>query len=145
MTRLPGVMTDVLPSADDAQLFRRAQRLGFAGVEVILKRAEGDRLDGLRRAQAETGLAVPSLVLGEHSDVGGIADADPAVAAAAVADVERALDWAAELGSDALLVPFFGRAELRDAADVDRAAAALRPLCTPRRRARRRRCSTRAR
>ena len=40
------------------------------------------------------------------------------------------LDWASELRSDALLVPFFGRAELRDAADVDRAAGALRPLCT---------------
>jgi sugar phosphate isomerase/epimerase len=123
-------MTDVLPSTDDAQLFRRAKRLGFAGVEVIVKRAEGDRLDGLRRAQAETALAVPSLVLGEHSDAGGVADTDPAVAAAALADVARALEWAAELGSDALLVPFFGRAELRDTADVDRAAAALRPLCT---------------
>ena len=55
MTRLPGVMTDVLPSRDDAQLFRRAKRLGFAGVEVILKRAEGDRLEGLRRAQADDG------------------------------------------------------------------------------------------
>ena len=122
-------MTDVLPSADDAQLFLRAKRLGFAGVEVILRRAEAGRLDGLLRAQADTGLAVPSLVLGEHSDLGGVADTDPAVAAAAVADVERALDWAAELGSDALLVPFFGRAELRSAADLDRAAAALRPLC----------------
>ncbi len=129
MTRLPGVMTDVLPSADDGQLFRRAKRLGFAGVEVIVRRAEADRLDGLRRARADTGLAVPSLVLGEHSDLGGIADHEPAVAAAAVADVERALDWAAELGSDALLVPFFGRAELRDGADIDRAALALRPLC----------------
>ena len=122
-------MTDVLPSADDGELFRRAKRIGFAGVEVILERGEHDRLEGLRQARADTGLAVPSLVLGEHSDLGGIADAEPAVAAAAVADVERALDWAAELGSDALLVPFFGRAELRDGADVDRAGAALRPLC----------------
>ena len=68
-------------------------------------------------------------MLGEHSDLGGVADGDPAVAAAAVGDVERAVDWAAELGSDALLVPFFGRAELRDEADIERAAGALRPLC----------------
>jgi sugar phosphate isomerase/epimerase len=128
--RLPGLTTDVLPSEDDGQLFRRAKRLGFAGVEVILRRTEPDRLEALRRARAETGLAVPSLVLGEHGDLGGIADSEPAVAAAAVADVERALDWAAELGSDALLVPFFGRSELLGSADVNRAAAALRPLCS---------------
>jgi sugar phosphate isomerase/epimerase len=123
-------MTDVLPSADDRQLFRRAKRLGFAGVEVILARSRPERLERIRRAQAETDLAVPSLVLGEHSGLGGIADTDPAVAASAADDVRRAIDWAAALGSDALLIPFFGRAELRDDGDVDRAAAAFRPLCT---------------
>ena len=35
------------------------------------------------REKAASGLEVPSLVLGEHSDRGGIADADPAVAAGA--------------------------------------------------------------
>ncbi len=129
MTRLAGVMTDVLPSADDRQLFRRAKRLGFAGVEVILQRSQPERIESVDRARDETGLAVPSLVLGEHSDLGGIADDDPAVSASAEADVRRAIDWAARLGSDALLVPFFGRAELRDDADVERAAAAFRPLC----------------
>ena len=96
---------------------------------MILERGDATGSEGLRQARADTGLAVPSLVLGERRDLGGIADAEPAVAAAAVADVERALDWAAELGSDALLVASFGRAELRDGADVDRAGAALRPLC----------------
>jgi sugar phosphate isomerase/epimerase len=119
------VLTDVLPSRDEAELFRHAKQIGFAGVEVILPA----RLDALRAAQAETGLAVPSLVLGEHSDRGGVADLDPAVAAAAVDEVRRASEWALELGADALLVPFFGRAELRDADDIARAAAALRPLC----------------
>jgi sugar phosphate isomerase/epimerase len=122
-------MTDVLPSADDGQLFRRAKQLGFAGVELILQRSRPERIESIRRAQAETGLAVPSLVLSEHSDIGGIADSDPAVAASAADDVRAALDWAVELGSDALLIPFFGRAEVRDDADVDRAAAAFRPLC----------------
>jgi L-ribulose-5-phosphate 3-epimerase len=129
VTRLAGVMTDVLPSADDGQLFRRAKRLGFAGVEVILQRSRPARIESVRRAQAETGLAVPSLVLGEHSDLGGIADTDPAVSASAADDVRRAIDWVVELGGNALLVPFFGRAELRDDADVERAAAAFRPLC----------------
>jgi sugar phosphate isomerase/epimerase len=120
-----GVMTDVLPSRDEAELFHHARQIGFAGVEVILPA----RLEALRAARAETGLEVPSLVLGEHSDRGGVADLDPAVAAAAVEDVRLASQWAQELGADALLVPFFGRAELRDAADVARAADALRPLC----------------
>jgi sugar phosphate isomerase/epimerase len=118
-------MTDVLPSRDDGELFRHAKELGFAGVEVILPA----RLESLRAAQAETGLDVPSLVLGEHSDRGGVADPDPAVASAAADDVRQAMQWAHELGADALLVPFFGRAELRDGNDVARAAGALRPFC----------------
>jgi acetyl esterase len=122
-------MSDVLPSADETQLFRRARRIGFSGVELILERAHPERIESARRARAETGLAVPSLVLGEHSDVGGVADTDRGVADAAAADVRRALEWAGELGSDALLIPFFGRAELRDEADARRAAASLRPLC----------------
>lgn len=130
MKRPVGVMTDVLPSPDDAELFRRAKEIGFAGVEVILRRGESGRLGSVRAARDQSGLRVPSLVLGEHSDLGGVADADPAVASAAADDIERARQWAQALGADALLVPFFGRAELRDAADITRAARALRPLCT---------------
>ena len=128
-----GVMDPVLPGADDGQTFRLAKRLGFAGVEVVVARADlrsPDRLERLRRASADTGLAVPSL-LGEHSDLGGIADADPRVAERAREDVERAVAWAADLGAGAILVPFFGRAELTDDADLDAAAAAFRPLCPP--------------
>jgi sugar phosphate isomerase/epimerase len=127
-----GVMEDVLQTARDEETFARAKRLGFTGVEVVPARAElerGDRLEPLRRARDETGLEVPSLVLGEHSDLGGIADADPVVAEHARVDVARAIDWAVALGADAILVPFFGRAELVDDADLDRAAAAFGPLC----------------
>jgi sugar phosphate isomerase/epimerase len=122
-------MTDVLPSANDTQLFRRAEHIGFDGVEVIFHRARSGRLESIRRAQSETGLAVPSLVLGEHSDFGGIADLDQSVAASAAEDVHHALDWTVELGADAFLIPFFGRAELRDDADLTRAAQAFAPLC----------------
>ena len=125
-------MDTVLAGADDDRTFRLAKRLGFSGVEVVLSREQlraPDRLQALRRAGAGTGLAVPSLVLGEHSDRGGIADTDPVVAEQAQADIEQAVRWASELGADLILVPFFGRAELVDDADVDRAAAALRLLC----------------
>jgi sugar phosphate isomerase/epimerase len=126
------VMDAVVRAGDDAQTFARAERLGFAGVEVDLSRDElhsGRRLETLRRAVAESGLAVPSIVLGEHGDRGGIADTDPLVAEQARDDVLRAIDWAAELGAGAILLPFFGRAELVGETDVVRAAAALRPLC----------------
>jgi sugar phosphate isomerase/epimerase len=127
-----GVMDNVIQAGGDEQVFARAERLGLAGVEIILARSElatRARLELLGRAQAKTGLAVPGLVLGEHSDLGGIADTDPAVAGHARDDVRRAVEWAAELGCRVILVPFFGRAELRDDADLDRAAAALAPLC----------------
>jgi L-ribulose-5-phosphate 3-epimerase len=126
---LAGIMDPVIGAADDDELFRLARRIGFTGVEVVLSRQRPDRLDSLVRALRAHGLAVPSLVLGEHSDLGGIADLDPDVAAAARGDVERAIEWAAELGADAILVPFVGRAEIRDDAELDRAAAALRPFC----------------
>jgi sugar phosphate isomerase/epimerase len=125
-------MEDVLQAVADEETFARAKRLDFCGVEVVPSRAElgrGDRLERLRRAADETGLEVPSLVLGEHSDLGGIADPDAVVAEDARADVTRAIEWAVALGADAILVPFFGRAELVDDSDLDRAAAALQPLC----------------
>jgi sugar phosphate isomerase/epimerase len=126
-------MDAVVRAADDEETFVRAQRLGFAGVEVDLSRDDlsNGRLDSLRRARAGTGLAVPSIVLGEHSDRGGISDVDPLVAEQARDDVARAIDWAAELGAGVILIPFFGRAELGEQADIDRAAAAFRPLCEP--------------
>src|SRR5215218_5612682 len=126
-----GVMDPVLPGAGD-ETFRLAKRLGFAGVEVVTSRDDlrsPERLESLHRASADTGLAVPSLVLAEHSEQGGAADGDPLVAERAREGIERAVDWAAELGAGAILLPFFGRAELIDDADVDRAAAAFRPLC----------------
>jgi sugar phosphate isomerase/epimerase len=124
-------MDGVVQAGDDDETFARARRLGFAGVEVDLSRDDlsNGRLEALRRAEAGTGLVVPSIVLGEHSDRGGIADGDPVVAEEARDDVARAIDWAADLGAEAVLIPFFGRAELVDEADVDRAAAAFRPLC----------------
>jgi sugar phosphate isomerase/epimerase len=126
------VMDAVL--APSAEPFGAAARLGFAGVEVDLAREElrspgRERLAELGRRKEASAVEIPSLVLGEHSDGGGIADADPQVAEAAAEDVRQALDWASELGATALLVPFFGRGELVGDDDLDRCAAAFRDLC----------------
>jgi sugar phosphate isomerase/epimerase len=125
------VMDDVLRPADDP--FVAAARLGFAGLEVSLARDDlrspgRERLAELRGSKEASGLEIPSLVLGEHSQ-GGIADADPAVAEAAAEDVREALDWAAELGATAILVPFFARGELVSDDDLERCATAFRALC----------------
>lgn len=127
------VMDDVLASSGDS--FVAAARLGFAGLEVGLARDDlrspgRDRLAELRRGKEASGLDIPSLVLGEHSR-GGIADADPGVAEAAAEDVREALEWAAELGVTAILIPFFGRGELAGDDDLERCATAFRALCQP--------------
>jgi len=126
-------MDAVVGGAGDAGVFERARRGGFSGVEPMLTRAElrsprAERLESLRRAKAESALAIPSLVLGEHNH-GGIADPDAAVAGAAKEDVQTAIMWAAELGADVILVPFFVDARLQSEADVNRCAAAFRALC----------------
>jgi sugar phosphate isomerase/epimerase len=128
------VIESVLGSRDDDDLFARARRIGFAGVEIVAARddlfaSSGERLQSLRRAKNASGLEIHSLVLGEHSTAGGIADASPDVAGRAQADVQHAIVWAHELGADAILVPFFSRSELVSEADVARAVAAFQRLC----------------
>jgi L-ribulose-5-phosphate 3-epimerase len=125
------VMDAVVGGSDEKEAFSRAARLGFSGVEITLSRADlrGDeRLERLRHASGSTSLAIPSLVLGEHSD-GGIADTDQGVATAAMEDVRQAIAWASSLGAGALLIPFFARAELVSEDDLDRCAAGFRTLC----------------
>lgn len=125
-------MDGVILAGSDAATFAHARRLGFVGVEIDLGPGDLDsrgRLDRLRKSQLATGLAVPSLVLGEHSARGGLGDADPAISGRASRDVLRTLDWAVELTADVILVPFFARGELLDDEAIGRAATAFRPLC----------------
>lgn len=127
-------MDVVIGGRDDEEVFARAKRAGFAGVEVIVARddlaaSSNGRLESLCRAKRTTGLEIPSLVLGEHNDEGGIADASPEASRRAHADVQHAITWARELGADVILVPFFKRAELVSDADVDRAVTAFQVLC----------------
>ena len=128
-----GVLDSVVGGSDDRSTFHRARWAGFAGVEATLSardlKGEGrDRLRTLERASASSGLAVSSFVL-DHHNLGGIADADPRVAAGAAEEVRVAIAWAAELGAGAILVPFFGHAELLTESDRVRAVSAFRALC----------------
>ena len=90
-------MNQVLEPGARGRVFDLARKLTFDGVELDLGAEEltTDRLNQLVREKAASGLEMPSLVLGHHSDRGGIADADPEVARRAREDVERAIAWAA--------------------------------------------------
>ena len=111
-------------------VFEVAERLDFAGVEPSLSCAEL-RSSGPEQLRARLGsreLVIHALVLGEHND-GGIADADRDVAEAADEDVRRAIAWAAELGAEVILVPFFMRGEPVGEDGFDRCATAFASLC----------------
>ena len=128
------VMDAVIGGRDEAEVFARARRAGFSGVEVVVTRDDlaspsGARLLDLRQAKKDTGLEIPALVLGEHNEQGGIADVSPDVSGRAHDDVRHAVAWARTLGTDVILIPFFGRSELVSEADDDRAVAAFQALC----------------
>ena len=111
-------------------VFEVAEELGFAGVELSLTRAQlrSGEPGSLRPRERGRDLAIHALVLGELNH-GGIADADPSVANAAADDVRHAVAWAAELGTDVVLVPFFMRGQILDQAGFDRCTAAFAELC----------------
>lgn len=128
-----GAMEYLVKGETDAETFAKARRLGFDGIEVLVRRAEllsskRERLKQLRGAKRESGLAIPSLVLIEHND-GGIASADATVATAARDDIRQCLEWAADLGAPVILVPFFAKGEIVTEADFDRAVSGFRELC----------------
>lgn len=126
-------MDYLLPAIDEITQFEQARALGFAGIEVGLSRAAlrepgAPRIARLKAASAQTGVAIPSLVLGEHNN-GGLGSADPQVASAAYEDVQQAIVWASELGAPVILVPFFFGGDIIEPAAFDRAAAAFQTLC----------------
>ena len=128
------VMDSVIGGSDDGEVFARAKRIGFSGVEITLRgddlhESHSPRLDALRRACEASALEIHALVLGDHIRDGGLADASPDTAARTRDEVRAAIEWAHELGAGAILVPFFMRSELVSVADVDRAVAAFHPLC----------------
>ena len=111
-------------------VFAVADRLGFSGVELSLRRAElrSGGPESIRARARGRKLEIHALVLGEHNH-GGIADADSQVAAAAFEDVRTAIAWAGELGAGVILVPFFMRSEIEGDAGFARCADAFGTLC----------------
>ena len=113
--------------------FATAAMLGFEGIEIELAReqlrsSDTKQVERLRDAARSRSLEIHALVLGEHNH-GGIASSDPNTAGRAAEEVELAVGWAAELGADVVLVPFFIEAELRGDDDFDRCANAFAALC----------------
>ena len=126
-----GVMDSVIGGVDDLQAFDRARRVGAAGVEARLTRAElrsGERLGRLEKARRAFSLDVPSLCLDDHNR-GGIGSPDPREAEEAAEDLRIAVRWAAALGARTILVPFFSVAELTSSESRDRAVGAFQKLC----------------
>ena len=128
-----GAMDYIVAAHDDATMFARARRLGFAGVEVNVRRSElreddAPRLGRLQAAIAASGLAIPALVLGEHSR-GGMGSGDEALVQAARQDLITVIEWAVTLGTKIILVPFFGKGELITDEDIARAVSTFRELC----------------
>jgi len=126
-----GVLDNVIGGRDEVERFQRVASIGCAGIEVILMRRhlrDAGTPARLLAARSATDLEIPTFVLDEHN-LGGIASRDAGTAAAAAEDVRVAIAWASELGVDAILIPFFVEAEIRDDAAFERAAAAFRELC----------------
>jgi sugar phosphate isomerase/epimerase len=126
-----GAMDIVLGNGADAANFERARRLGLAGVEVNLRVAELKQPDcgrpgELAKLSEKHGVAIPSLVLGEHNS-GGLAtwwrgrEADE--------EVSAALRWGALLKAKTLLVPFFFLNEPKGKTHRAAVAERLKPLC----------------
>ncbi len=128
-----GTMQGVMNTADDAEVFERARRLGLHGIEVVLTLEEmGDanhpRIDALRALSEQTGLAVPSICLGPLNKHGFLAM--PQRTEQVIGEIEVAIEWAVKLGAKVVLLPFFFANDPRgDEAKLMRTTQLLAPLC----------------
>jgi sugar phosphate isomerase/epimerase len=143
---------DVL-GCDKVTGIERAAELGFDGVELVvpdgIHRVDEDAgmvldLDGIdvheddlwttegrrrvREAADEHGIVLPSVCPSYLNCRPGLKSDDEAERAAVAADVEGLIEAAADLGSTAILVPFFYDAEIDGEADRERVVDAVRDL-----------------
>ncbi len=126
-----GVCDWILGGTDDAARFSRAKSLGLDGIEINLPLRDlanpAGRVEELKRLAGSTGLAIPSMCIGEHNGKGLIANVDRG---GAVSDeIAAAIDCCAAVGAATLLVPFFGSNEPRNFVQRRDVAEKLRPLC----------------
>lgn len=121
-----GAMETILPTTAPDSV-TDAQAAGFAGLELDVAGPDpGDdplwdpaSRDRIRRRAAAEGVAIPSICLG-FLNHGGLTADDPDVRADARAAIRRAIDAAAAIGAEAVLVPFFADAEIETDRHRDR-------------------------
>ncbi|SRR5579883_205842 len=127
-----GAMQSILKRSG-LQLFRAAAEVGFDGVELNVREGLSDPLfttAGLAEVKAgarETRLAVPSLCLGALNRFGYTSEA-PEDRQRTTALIRRAIDTCGEVGARVILVPFFGRSEIRDVAGKQRVVEGMQEV-----------------
>lgn len=124
-------MDPVLRPKDDADAFAKAKALGLDGVEFNLKIAQLRDTDcgrpkKLKELAASSGIAVASMVLGEHN-AGGLATwwRDKTADEEAV----LAVDCCAQTGASTLLLPFFFYNEPKGRTHRAAVCERLKPIC----------------
>lgn len=127
-----GVCDWTIGKAGDPAAFEVAARLGLDGVQVSLV-PKGDTLalaneefrGSFLRAVKRSGIPIASFAIGDLNDVP--LKSDPR----AEAWLDKGIEVAAAMDVGIILVPFFGKGELRnDPAGVDAVVAALKRLAT---------------
>ena len=129
-----GTLQGVL-GADLPEVFALAKQLGFDGVELDWREIEQihggtlspeDRPRWLAAAQ-ENGVPI-SGVAAHFLNAGGIASADEKVQQRALWEIREGLQLCRDLEAEALLVPFFGAAEMQSDDDKRRLVENLKTL-----------------
>lgn len=128
---LQGVLGEPLPS-----VFEVAKDLGFDGVELDWRAYNEIGNDGvlappnraaIRDAARDTGIEIHAIAA-HFLNSGGIGAVDDALQQFGLQAIRDGISLCRDLGATALLVPFFGPAEMSDAAAVERLEKNLRIL-----------------
>lgn len=110
---------------------------GFAGLELNVAGPDpGDdpiwspaNRNRIRCRSADLDIEIPSICLG-YLNGGGVTHEDPDVRADARASILRAIDAAASLGADTILVPFFGDMMIESDREKDRLVGGISAVAT---------------
>ena len=128
---LQGVLAEPLDS-----VFRVARELGFDGVELDWRTCEEVENDGslapekraaIRQAAQAAGVEIHA-VAAHFLNAGGIASEDESVQEFGLAAIRQGIKLCCDLGATALLVPFFGSAEMSNETAVVRLKNNLKVL-----------------
>ncbi len=132
-----GVMQNVLGEGLET-VFTTAAGLGFDGVELDWRNPEDvneggvfapSRRVGIRERAQAAGVEIASLCAG-WGNRGGLADPDESVQQTALTALRAGIQLAADLGARVILVPFFGKGEIRGSEAEQRLVQHLRALAS---------------